>query len=138
MGTEAINRPPFSALDTLPQLTAIANETSDDEKYLGHEFVTYQGWWEWADGYTPPEARDAVLGHLRGWMYQSASLARHCLRSAYILGRNRAAARSGRARISMTCGRDSFDPASRRSSATSRCSADRSCMRTGSTTSRQA
>lgn len=86
MGTELANRPPFSALDSIPQLAATPNETSNDEKYLSHEFITYQGWWESADGYTPPEAREAVLSHLRGWMYQSASLARHCLRSAYILG----------------------------------------------------
>lgn len=86
MGPELANRPPFSALDTLPQLSATPNETSTDEKYLAHEFVTYAGWTEWAEGYSPPEAREAVLGQLRGWMYQSASLSRHCLRSAYILG----------------------------------------------------
>ncbi len=86
MSTELANRPPFSALDTIAQLAAIANETSEDERYLQHEFVTYQGWWESSDGYTPPEAREAVLAHLRGWMYQSASLARHCLRQAYISG----------------------------------------------------
>ena len=86
MGAELTNREPFSALDTMPQINATANETSTDEKYLAHEFVTYQGWQEWAEGYTPPEAREAVLAHLRGWMYQSASLSRHCLRLAYILG----------------------------------------------------
>lgn len=86
MGTELTNRPPFTSLDTLAQLDATPNETSDDEKYLAHEFVTYAGWQEWAEGYTPPEAREAVLAHLRGWMYQSGSLTRHCLRSAYIQG----------------------------------------------------
>ena len=86
MGTEIVNRPPFSALDIMAQLGATTNETSTDEQYLEHEFMTYSGWWETSDGYTPPEAREAVLAHLRGWMYQSASLARHCLRSAYILG----------------------------------------------------
>jgi hypothetical protein len=73
-------------IDPLENLAATKNVTSTDEKYLEHEFITYSGWQEWTRGYTAPEARDAVDNHLRGWPYQSASLARHCLRLAYILG----------------------------------------------------
>jgi hypothetical protein len=73
-------------IDPLRNLAAAKNEVSTDDKYLEHEFITYSGWMEWTRGYNAPEAREAVDFHLRGWPYQSASLARHCLRLAYIQG----------------------------------------------------
>jgi hypothetical protein len=86
MATAADAVPPIASIDPFGNLHEPPETTSTDDKYLSHEFITWQGWWEWQRGWTPTEARDAVDAMLRGWLYQAASLARHCLRSAYIMG----------------------------------------------------
>lgn len=82
----------FSALaaavpiDPSRNLSAPANEISTDSRYLQHEFQTWQGWYHWADSWTPPQARQAVTFHLKGWPYLSAALARDAPRYPPVMG----------------------------------------------------
>jgi hypothetical protein len=78
--------PPFQSFGPGPDPFAPAQETAKDEKYLRHEFTTWQGWTDFSKGWTPQEAREAVEAHIKGWPYMSASLARHLPRLALILG----------------------------------------------------
>lgn len=77
---------PETSPDPTRNLLAPPNETSTDEQYLAHQFMTWDGWEEWHRGWTPPEAREAVEVMLRGWPYLAASLARHLARSPFIFG----------------------------------------------------
>jgi hypothetical protein len=77
---------PAHAVDPTSNLREPPNQTSTDEKYLAHEFVTWSGWLDPKKGWTPPEARFAIEFHLRGWPYHASSLKRHLARYAYVLG----------------------------------------------------
>ncbi len=76
-------------IDTIDSNVALAQRpgrTSTDAAYRRHEFQTWQGWYEWAAGWNPKRVNDAVLMHLRGWPYMSASLARHLIKYPPIYG----------------------------------------------------
>ena len=65
---------------------AAVNRVSNDAMYRRHEFVTWQGGYHYSNGWTPPEVRNAVTFHLRGMFWQSATLARDCIRYPPIKG----------------------------------------------------
>ena len=67
-------------------ITSEPGKVSKDEQYLAHEFQTYQGWYHWADGWSPERIREAVRSHLKGSPYQSAALARSIMQSSIIMG----------------------------------------------------
>ena len=73
-------------IDVANQNLAIPNVVSPDSKYRRHEFLTWQGWYQWADGWDPGRVREAVQTHKRGWPYMSAALAVDMLQNAEIHG----------------------------------------------------
>lgn len=77
---------PSRFIDSNVALAQTPGRTSTDAAYRRHEFVTWQGWYEWAAGWSPKTVNDAVLMHLRGWPYMSASLARHVVKYPPIFG----------------------------------------------------
>jgi hypothetical protein len=76
----------LEALDSNRGLWNMAGETSTDPQYLRHRFRTWQGWYQWADGWSPKRAREAVTMHIRGWPYMSAAIARDVVKYPPIFG----------------------------------------------------
>lgn len=68
--------PAFATMDPSRMIFATAGRTSTDAAYRRHEFLTYQGWYHWPDGWSPKRARDAITMHIKGWPYMSAAIAR--------------------------------------------------------------
>ncbi len=81
-----VGEPTSGGASIIPGLQSEPGKVSTDEKYRRHEFETYQGWFHWADGWSPQKIREATRMHLRGWPYQSAALARSMAQDAIILG----------------------------------------------------
>ena len=85
-GPAAGNSAAFLSMDPNRALWNRPGQTSTDRAYRAHEFVTWQGWYEWAAGWNPRRVSEAVTMHLRGWPYMSASLARHVMKYPPIYG----------------------------------------------------
>lgn len=76
----------LASMDPNKALWNTPGRTSTDSAYRRHEFVTWQGWYEWTAGWNPRRVGEAVTMHLRGWPYMSQSLARHVVKYPPIYG----------------------------------------------------
>jgi len=76
----------ISSMDPNKVLWNEPGRISTDRAYRAHEFITWQGWYEWSAGWNPRRVAEAVMMHIRGWPYMSSSLARHVMKYPPIFG----------------------------------------------------
>jgi hypothetical protein len=85
-GSRWVNFNGLEHLDSNIGLWNTAGQVSSDEQYLRHRFRTWQGWYQWADGWSPKRAREAVTMHIKGWPYMSAAIARDMVKYPPVFG----------------------------------------------------